>query len=96
VSGEDLDGGGGGRREGVGTRCGPGSGRGSSRRGTDVNPTTIGEAVGTTSRRMRRRSGHMSGPNGSHRGDRRGTDGAGAEVIDERAHGWRRNHSSQG
>jgi hypothetical protein len=56
-SGEDLDGGGGGRGEGVGARCGPSGGRG----GTGVDPTTVGEAVDTASRRTRR-SEHVVWP----------------------------------
>jgi hypothetical protein len=55
-SGEDLDGGGGGRGEGAGMRRGPGSYRGSGRRDIEadveeeqvcgVDPTVVGETAG--------------------------------------------------
>jgi hypothetical protein len=76
-SGEDLDGGGGRRGEGVGARRGPDDDQGSGRRGTGVEPTTIEEAVGTASRCRR-------GPDGD-RGD--GQRGIEALTDEEQARG---------
>jgi hypothetical protein len=50
-SGDDLDGGGDGRREGVGAQRGPDGCQGSSWRGAGVDPTAVGEAVDAMSRR---------------------------------------------
>jgi hypothetical protein len=80
ASGEDLDDSGGVRGERAGAQRGPGSGRGCGRRGTGVDPMTVGEAVGAVSRQTWSRSGRVA---------RVGEPVAEASAVQE----WRRSRS---